>query len=222
MKAQPQQDSNSDDLGHILRILGSEKRMEIINFLQHGEKTRREIQREIKVSLEAVVKHCKDLEEIGVIKEVPKRGERGFVCAYFLIPDRLKQIGEALEKAKEREFVLPNETLMKVDPMIFQKQVNKARILIDSGMDDGKEYALKEETTIIGRNPKCNIPITFDRFVSWNQARITKIDKQYFLEDLGSTNRTIINGKELFKGKIELKNGDQFKVGKTWVRFLNE
>jgi DNA-binding transcriptional ArsR family regulator len=222
MKVPPQHNANSDDLGHILRVLGSEKRMEIINFLQHGEKTRREIQRETKVSLEAVVKHCKDLEEIGVIKEVPKKGERGFVCAYFLIPDRLKQIGEALEKAKEKEFILPNETLMKVDPMIFQKAVNKARIVIDSGMDDGKEYALKEATTTIGRNPKSYIPITFDRFVSWNQAQITKTEKQYFLEDLGSTNRTIVNGKELFKGKVELKNGDQFKVGKTWLKFMNE
>jgi DNA-binding HxlR family transcriptional regulator len=220
MRIPPKQEDSKpeEEFSHILKVLGNHKRMEIIALLQHGEKTRREVQHQIRVSLEAVVKHLKELEEIGVIREVPKRGERGYVYAYFLVPDRLRQIGEGFEKVKEREFALPIETLRKIDPTIFQVPISEPRIVVDSGVDDGKEYPLKKECATIGRNPKSDIPITLDRFVSWNHARISQQESKYYLEDLGSTNKTVLNEKELYKTKTEIRNGDRFKIGKTWLK----
>jgi len=211
----------NEELISTLKVLGNKKRMEIITFLQQREKTRREIQHEIKISMEAVVKHCRALEEIGVIREVPRRSERGYVITYFLVPDRLRQIAEAFYRVKEREFVLPRETLEKIDVSAFHPPINVPRIVVDSGMDDGKEYLLDKESKTIGRNPKSDIPITLDRYVSWNHARVFQEGNKYFLEDLGSTNRTLLNQEELYKTKAEIKDGDRFKVGKTWLKFIN-
>jgi hypothetical protein len=40
------------------------------------------------------------------------------------------------------------------------------------------------------------------------------------LRDLKSRNHTIINDKTLANEKIEIRNGDRFKIGKTWLKFI--
>jgi len=57
--------------------------------------------------------------------------------------------------------------------------------------------------------------------VSRRHSLISLKDGKYFLEDLGSTNGTIVNrGKRLSPGMRQpLKDGDEIIVGKTFLRF---
>ncbi|MGE0384252.1 MAG: FHA domain-containing protein [Gammaproteobacteria bacterium] len=81
------------------------------------------------------------------------------------------------------------------------------------------EWELTKERTTIGRKPDNDIQID-NLAVSGKHALIITILDDSFLEDLGSTNGTYVNGK-LIK-KHALKNGDVIGVGKHELKYLNE
>ena len=72
------------------------------------------------------------------------------------------------------------------------------------------EYELNKERITIGRKPDNDIPID-NLAVSGKHALIISILDDSFLEDLGSTNGSYVNGK-LVKKKY-LKNGDMDYIG---------
>lgn len=91
-------------------------------------------------------------------------------------------------------------------------------ILSLNGIIQG-EYALNKERILIGRKPDSDIRID-NLAVSSKHALIVTILDDSFLEDLGSTNGTYVNGK-LIK-KHALKNGDVIGLGKHELKYINE
>jgi len=81
------------------------------------------------------------------------------------------------------------------------------------------EYELDQERLTIGRKPENDIPID-NLAVSGKHAMIITILDDSFLEDLGSTNGTYVNGK-LIK-KHALKDGDIVAIGKHELKYINE
>ncbi len=86
---------------------------------------------------------------------------------------------------------------------------------------DGKVYdhLISEELVTIGRGDN-NVLVFFDPKVSRNHAKIEKKGKKYLVTDLGSFNGTRVN-QELVKS-VELKHGDEIKIGKASLIFLSE
>lgn len=76
----------------------------------------------------------------------------------------------------------------------------------------GRSYDLDDEITI-GRAPGCKINVD-DTFVSQLHARVFRRDGQILIEDLGSTNGTLANGKKV-SGPVPVKRGDRIQVGRT-------
>ncbi len=81
------------------------------------------------------------------------------------------------------------------------------------------EYPLDKERMTIGRKPDNDIQVD-NLAVSGKHALIITILDDSFLEDLGSTNGTYVNGK-LIK-KHALKNGDIVAIGKHEIKYVNE
>lgn len=81
------------------------------------------------------------------------------------------------------------------------------------------EYQLDGERLTIGRKPENDIQID-NLAVSGKHALIITILDDSFLEDLGSTNGTYVNGK-LIK-KHALKDGDVIAIGKHELKYVNE
>lgn len=87
---------------------------------------------------------------------------------------------------------------------------------------DGKvesEFLIQQDTTTIGRHRNNDIQID-NLSVSGHHAQLLKIADDCFLEDLNSSNGTFVNG-NLIK-KHALKDGDQIKIGKHQIRYINE
>jgi len=82
-----------------------------------------------------------------------------------------------------------------------------------------REFPLARERTTIGRRPENDIQVD-NLAVSGKHALIITILNDSFLEDLGSTNGTYVNGK-LVK-KHALQHGDVITVGKHELRYVNE
>jgi pSer/pThr/pTyr-binding forkhead associated (FHA) protein len=82
-----------------------------------------------------------------------------------------------------------------------------------------KEIPLTKERTTIGRKPHNDIQID-NLAVSGEHAVIVTILNDSFLEDLGSTNGTIVNGNAI--KKHFLQNNDVIELGKYKLKFVGE
>ncbi len=85
----------------------------------------------------------------------------------------------------------------------------------------GRTHVLSASSTEIGRSPECDFVID-DPQMSRRHCRILVDDRgEFFLEDLSSTNATILNSRPL-KRKSVLHYGDRISAGGTILRFLME
>src|SRR6266852_4849829 len=82
-----------------------------------------------------------------------------------------------------------------------------------------KEIALTKERTTIGRKPHNDIQID-NLAVSGEHAVIVTILQDSFLEDLGSTNGTVVNSQPI--KKHFLQNNDIIELGKYKLKYVNE
>lgn len=81
-----------------------------------------------------------------------------------------------------------------------------------------REVELNKERVTIGRKPHNDIQIE-NLAVSGEHATITTILNDSFLEDLDSTNGTLVNGASV--KKHVLQNGDVIEIGKFKLEYLN-
>jgi predicted component of type VI protein secretion system len=82
-----------------------------------------------------------------------------------------------------------------------------------------KEIPLSKERTTIGRKPHNDIQID-NLAISGEHAVVITILNDSFLEDLGSTNGTFVNGQSV--KKHFLKNGDTIELGKYRLKYVSE
>ncbi len=106
----------------------------------------------------------------------------------------------------------------------------RAKLIIQRGGKIGKEFPIMGIDSMIGRwdaDGGIFPDIDLDQDdpeakVSRRHARISFLNNQFLIEDLGSTNGTFINrGPRLLPGnKQPLNNGDEIIVGKTFLKFV--
>jgi pSer/pThr/pTyr-binding forkhead associated (FHA) protein len=82
-----------------------------------------------------------------------------------------------------------------------------------------KEIPLSKERTTIGRKPHNDIQID-NLAISGEHAVVITILNDSFLEDLGSTNGTFVNGQSV--KKHFLQNGDTIELGKYRLKYVAE
>ncbi len=87
-----------------------------------------------------------------------------------------------------------------------------ARLVVKRGPEKGSVFDLRAEAAVIGRSEQCEIPLRDpDRAVSREHARIWWDGSRLWIEDLGSTNGTKVNGRGI--ARAELEAGDTVEVG---------
>jgi hypothetical protein len=69
----------------------------------------------------------------------------------------------------------------------------------------------------LGRSPDADIRLD-DRYASGIHARVFNRSGSYYVEDMNSTNGTLLNSQELH-GEAELSPGDAIRIGDTEFRF---
>ncbi len=82
-----------------------------------------------------------------------------------------------------------------------------------------KEITLSKERTTLGRKPHNDIPVD-NLAVSGEHAAIITILNDSFIEDLNSTNGTLVNGKPI--KKHFLQNNDVIEIGKHKLKYFND
>jgi hypothetical protein len=85
--------------------------------------------------------------------------------------------------------------------------------LLDPPGRNGEVYPITEEVTV-GRAPGCGVILDDDTFVSQVHARLFQRGRETYVEDLGSTNGTLVNGVRISE-VTRLHRGDQVQFGST-------
>ena len=84
------------------------------------------------------------------------------------------------------------------------------------GLEQGERFDLIGGLSI-GRSRDADVQIE-DRYASGIHARIFSRDARSYVEDMNSTNGTLLNAAQL-KGEAELLDGDIVRIGDTEFRF---
>lgn len=77
-------------------------------------------------------------------------------------------------------------------------------------------FALGDEV-LIGRSDKCQV-VLGDTYSSQVHARVFRRNGQFFLEDMGSTNGTYLNGRKL-ASPTPVNRGDRVRLGRSELEF---
>ena len=77
----------------------------------------------------------------------------------------------------------------------------------------GETHTIDREVTV-GRGGGCALVLNDDTYVSQLHARLFQQNGEGYVEDLGSTNGTYVNRKQI-NGVTRLKRGDQVQFGQT-------
>ena len=86
-------------------------------------------------------------------------------------------------------------------------------VVLEPKVRKGSAYPIKSELTL-GRAPTCSIGIPDDTFASQLHTRVFPHDGAVWVEDLGSTNGTHVNGARL-TAPLQLAVGDRVQIGST-------
>jgi len=97
-----------------------------------------------------------------------------------------------------------------------KKRTTPELVLLAGTKNVGARYKLGEHV-VIGRSEASGIVID-DTYASQEHARIYRSDDSFFVEDLGSTNGTYVNGRRI-SYPLSLRSGDRIKIGKTVFEF---
>lgn len=84
--------------------------------------------------------------------------------------------------------------------------------------DTQERFPLAQSVSKIGRDKANNISLHNDSYVSRHHAWVLFIKGSYWVEDLGSTNGTLLND-ELLSERKQIFPGDRIKIGRTDLTF---
>jgi hypothetical protein len=79
-------------------------------------------------------------------------------------------------------------------------------------------FDLKDGATRVGRSSTSDVVLKSDDYASGRHAQLTRHGGLLYVEDLGSTNGTFINGRKTV-GATPVRNGDNVRIGSTTFRY---
>jgi pSer/pThr/pTyr-binding forkhead associated (FHA) protein len=92
-------------------------------------------------------------------------------------------------------------------------------VVVESGaLEEGEVYRIDSTALTVGRSDDNDLALDGDEFASSRHARFEPRRDGVWVEDMGSTNGTFVNGIRLAGGR-RLAPGDLVRIGETDLRF---
>lgn len=100
----------------------------------------------------------------------------------------------------------------------LSRQLGRLVVLASPALDEGDEIVLDTSPITLGRGPTNDVPLPADEYASTRHVRFEPRRDGIWVEDIGSTNGTFVNGIRLTRER-RLAPGDVVRVGETDLRF---
>jgi hypothetical protein len=97
-------------------------------------------------------------------------------------------------------------------------RAGKLVVVSSPALSTGEEHVLDSSALTFGRGPQNDVELDRDEYASARHARVESRLDGVWIEDVGSTNGTFVNGDRL-TGPRALQFGDVIRIGETDLRF---
>jgi FHA domain len=125
-------------------------------------------------------------------------------------------------RTASRDLRLPQESFILTPQRSAERELlplgGRLIVLRSPALPPGQEHVLDSAPITIGRSGQNDVPLPEDEFASSAHARIEPRRDGVWIEDIGSTNGTFVNG-ERVDGARRLQAGDVVRIGETDLRF---
>jgi hypothetical protein len=140
----------------------------------------------------------------------------GFLVLLYLFLWRIVRTASRDLRTPQESFVLAPQQVRKGLP---ERRVSGRLVVVNGASDDapGTVFEIDTAAVTLGRGQANDIPLE-DEFASTQHARVESRPDGVWLEDVGSTNGTAVNGVLIEKPR-KLSPGDVVRIGETDLRF---
>jgi hypothetical protein len=128
-------------------------------------------------------------------------------------------------RSAARDVRMPQESFILAPgsvPGLSQEQprVETGRLVVvkSPALDEGDQLELDSTPLLLGRGSGNDVNLSRDEYASSKHARVEPRRDGVWLEDVGSTNGTYLNGIRLTSAK-KLAAGDVMRIGETELRY---
>jgi hypothetical protein len=128
-------------------------------------------------------------------------------------------------RSASRDLRLPQESMIlspqQAAGLLAQpvaRELGRLVVMTSPALDHGDVYTIDSSALSIGRGANNDLTIDADDYASTRHARFEPRRDGVYVEDVGSTNGTFVNGIRLTHER-RLTNGDIVRVGATDLRF---
>ena len=130
-------------------------------------------------------------------------------------------------RSAARDLRLPQESMILAPqqaaaagliPQPLAQEMGRLVVLTSPALDQGDTFTLDSHPLTMGRGANNDVPIPTDEYASGRHARFEPRRDGVWLEDIGSTNGTFVNGIRVTRER-KLVAGDVVRIGETDLRF---
>ncbi len=124
-------------------------------------------------------------------------------------------------RTASRDLRLPQESMILAPGVVpASSAVATGRLVVEKSpsLDVGSDIELDSAPVLIGRGGQNDVALSGDDFASARHARVEPRRDGVWIQDLGSTNGTFVNGAQIDRPR-RLTPGDIVRVGETDLRY---
>jgi FHA domain len=152
-----------------------------------------------------------EIEEVLLLLKI------GFLLLLYLFIWRIVRTASRDLRVPQESFILPPAASRQAAVPV-RPRTGKLVVVSGPTLPEGEEHGLDSSTLTVGRDPGSGLSLVSDDYVSTHHARVEPRPDGVWIEDLGSTNGTFVNGDRLTKPHL-LRPGDVIRIGQTDLRF---
>jgi len=143
----------------------------------------------------------------------------GFLVLLYLFIWRIVRTASRDLRLPQESFVLGPQQAAAVG-LREQRRPSMGRLVVlkSAALDENAEFVLDSAGISIGRGAPNEVRLDGDEFASAQHARVEPRRDGVWIEDVGSTNGTFVNGVRLSRPR-KLAIGDLVRLGETDLRF---
>ena len=133
------------------------------------------------------------------------------------VPNKMIRVCECGTKnpPNARKCSLCNEDISDITPTADTcEEKNETVTFVLSSLDGQYAFKITSDEVTIGRENVMGEYLSSKSYVSRSHAKLTVVDKEFFIENLSSTNFTYVNNKKI-TDRTKLKDGDEIGLGGT-------
>ena len=141
-----------------------------------------------------------------------------FLVLLYLFIWRIVRTASRDLRLPQESFILAPSREGGIAPARAQVHSGKLVVVKSPELDEGMDYELNSAQLTVGRGGQNDVALSSDEYASARHARFEPRQDGVWVQDLGSTNGTYLNGTRLDRPR-RLKYGDVVRVGETDLRY---